>query len=170
MLGVLEVSVCCSKGRGLRRDGAGGVIGEQVLHDDGEIQICFNTLGGIMNQMLWAHRTFIIVLVSLSVAGLWGQANTSVRGTVTDQSGALIQKAQLTLINTATGLERKTESGDNGAYEFLQVVPGTYRLRVEMAGFKRYEASDLSLQVNSPASVNVVLEVGGVTESVAVTS
>lgn len=123
-----------------------------------------------MNQKLWAHRTFIIVLVSLSVAGLWGQANTSVRGTVTDQSGALIQKAQLTLTNTSTGLERKTESGDNGAYEFLQVVPGTYRLRVEMAGFKRYEASDLQLQVNSPATLNVVLEVGGVTESVAVTA
>src|SRR6185503_14110752 len=103
-----EVSVCCTKGRGLRRDGAGAVISRLL-----------NTLGGIMNQKLWAHRTFIIVLVSLSVAGLWGQANTSVRGTVTDQSGALIQKAQLTLIHTATGLERKTESGDNGAYEFL---------------------------------------------------
>jgi hypothetical protein len=82
----------------------------------------------------------------------------------------MVPKAQLSLTNSATGLERKTVSRDSGEYEFLQVPPGPYRLSAEATGFKKYEANNLRLEVSNPATVNIVLEVGGTTEVVAVTA
>ena len=122
-----------------------------------------------MNRRIYRRLSLFSVLPLLSAA-LWGQANTSLRGIITDQSSSVVPKAQVSLINTATGLERKTTSRGSGDYEFLQVVPGLYRVVVEASGFKRYEANDLQLQVNNPATVNIVLEVGGTTQTVAVTA
>jgi hypothetical protein len=123
-----------------------------------------------MIKKIEIHTIFVFVLLVLCSAIAWGQANTSLRGTVADQSTAVVPKAQLTLTNTATVLERKTVSRDTGEYEFLQVPPGPYRLTAEAPGFKKYEANDLRLEVSNPATVNIVLEVGGTTEVVAVTA
>jgi Carboxypeptidase regulatory-like domain/TonB dependent receptor len=109
----------------------------------------------------------ILFLLSFSVA--WGQADTSIRGVVTDPSGASIPKAQVTLTNTATGSERHAESNGSGAYELLQLSPGPYRLTVEAPGFKKYEATNLQLLVNSPATLNVALQIGGTSETISVT-
>src|SRR5215472_643183 len=113
---------------------------------------------------------FVLTVSLLAVSSSWAQANTSLRGAVADQTSAVIPKAQLTLTNTATGAERKAVSRPGGDYEFLQVVPGTYRLTVEATGFKRFEANNLQLEVNNPATVNVTLEIGGTTQTVAVTA
>ncbi|MBV9301448.1 MAG: TonB-dependent receptor [Acidobacteriaceae bacterium] len=109
------------------------------------------------------------VAAILSVSPLWGQAETSLRGVITDPSGASVPIAQVTLANPATGLERHSSSNAKGEYEMLQLPPGTYRLTVEASGFKKYEVTDLQLQVNSPATVNAALQVGGTTETVEVT-
>ena len=106
----------------------------------------------------------------LNVAPLWGQAVTSIRGNVTDQSGGAVPNAKVVLTNTATGTPRQASTNTSGDYEFLQVAPGSYQLTVESAGFKKYEASNVQLQVNSPATLNVVLEIGRTSETVAVTS
>jgi hypothetical protein len=98
-----------------------------------------------------------------------GQATTSIRGTVSDRSGAVIPQAKVTLSNPAMGFERKTVAGPDGVYEFLQVLPGAYRIMIEAEGFRKYETQDLVLLVNTPATVNVTLEVGGRTEVVSVT-
>ncbi len=107
----------------------------------------------------------VLAIAALFTGAVWCQANSSLRGAITDQSGAVVPKAQVTLSSIATGVERKTTASGAGAYEFLQVVPGPYRLRVEAPGF-----NDLRLEVSNPATVNVVLEVGGTTEVVAVTA
>ena len=118
---------------------------------------------------LRAHFGDFFLVLFLSVSTVWGQADTSIRGVVTDPSGATIPNAQATVTNTATGLERHATSNGSGEYEMLQLPPGAYRLTVEAPGFKKYEASNLHLQVNSPATVNVALEIGGTSETVAVT-
>jgi hypothetical protein len=114
-----------------------------------------------MNPIFWMLIAFVTVNV-------WSQNNTSLRGEVADQTGALVPKAHLTLTNAATGWVRETESNDSGMYVFPQIAPGAYRLIVEVLGFKRYEANGLQLLVNSPAQLNVVLEIGVLTESVVV--
>lgn len=101
---------------------------------------------------------------------LWAQATTSLRGTVTDPSGAAITKAAVTIKAPAVNVERTTTTGENGDYSFLALPPGKYTLTVESSGFERYEQSNLELLVNTPATANVQLKLGSVNETVAVTS
>jgi hypothetical protein len=104
------------------------------------------------------------------VALAWGQATTSLRGIISDQSGAVIPHAKVTLSNTATGFERTSNSSAEGNYEFLQVLPGTYRLTVESEGFRKLQRENVQLLVNLPATINVSLEVGRRTDTVSVTA
>ena len=94
----------------------------------------------------------------------------SLRGTVTDSSGATVSNAKVTLLNTERGFERTINSGSAGGYEFLQVPPGTYQLKVEMPGFQRHEQTGVQLLVDNPATVNVKLSVGAATETVEVSA
>lgn len=98
------------------------------------------------------------------------QANSSLRGVVTDPKGGSVPKAQVTLTNAATGLERKAITPDVGAYEFPEAPPGLYTLRVEAPGFSRYEASGIRLAVNSPTTLDIVLKLGGRAEAISVTA
>jgi hypothetical protein len=106
----------------------------------------------------------------LCASWAWGQATTSLRGLVVDQSGGAVPGAQVELTNPATGLERATRTGPAGVYEFLQLPPGTYRLTVTANGFRNYEQTGIQLLVNTPATVNATLEVGGATQVVSVTA
>ncbi len=101
---------------------------------------------------------------------LFGQATTSLRGTVTDPSGGAIVKATVTIKAPNINIERSTATGPNGDYAFPGLAPGNYSLTVESSGFDRYERSDLKLLVNSPATVDVQLKLGSVNQTVAVTS
>lgn len=99
----------------------------------------------------------------------WSQATTSLRGTVTDPSGAFVAKATVTVKNPAVNIERSTTTGTNGDYNFISLPPGTYSLVVEITGFDRYEQTSLELLVNTPATVNIQLKLGSVNQTVAVT-
>ena len=99
-----------------------------------------------------------------------GQATTSVRGTITDTSGGSLAGAIITITNAETRIERSATSASDGSYQFLLLPPGTYKLTVTARGFQRYEETGLQLLVNTPATVNVQLKVGGSTETVTVTA
>ena len=100
----------------------------------------------------------------------WGQATTSLRGTVTDASGAVIPGANVTLTNPSKGARRTAQSGPDGVYEMLQLLPGSYSLRATSPGFKDYSVQNIQLLVNSPATVNVHMVVGSQKQVVSVTS
>ncbi len=100
----------------------------------------------------------------------WGQATTSLRGTVTDPSGSAIHGARLTIVNPGTGSTRSVTSGADGTYVFPEVLPGTYTLTVEAAGFKKYQDVGVTLLVELPATVNVQMQVGTVSETVSITA
>jgi protocatechuate 3,4-dioxygenase beta subunit len=110
------------------------------------------------------------LLLVLGAQPAWGQATTSLRGVVTDPSGAAVPNAQVTLTNTATNTVRTAVTGSDGAYAFTEVQPGTYTLTVEAQGFRKYERRNLVLQVSLPATVNVRLEIGAVSQVVSVTA
>jgi hypothetical protein len=116
-------------------------------------------------------RIFASCAIALLVcAGAWGQATTSLRGTITDKTGGSVAEAAVTLTNIDTGATRTMTTGSTGEYEFVQLPPGKYRLAVEKQGFRRYENRGLELLVRTPATVNVTLEVGSVNETVFVTT
>lgn len=100
----------------------------------------------------------------------WGQAATSVRGTVTDPSGSVVAGATVVLANAESRTERAARTGAQGEYQFLFVPPGTYALTVTTAGFQRSQQTDLELLVNTPATANVQLKIGQASEVVTVSS
>ena len=117
-------------------------------------------------------RTFALALIAQLIAGCiaWGQATTSVRGTVTDSSGGYVGGATVTLTNPESRSERSATTGDDGGYQFLFLPPGTYTLTVTSTGFQKYEQTGLKLLVNTPVTINVQLKVGGSKETVTVTA
>src|SRR6266403_571407 len=106
-----------------------------------------------------------LVLVCLFSALTFGQSLTSLSGTVTDPTGALIPGAALTLTNTDTGAQRTSTSDAQGRYTFAQIQPGPYKLTAKSSGFNDVVVNDLRLLVNTPATVGVVFEKLGTTST-----
>jgi hypothetical protein len=94
----------------------------------------------------------------------------SIVGTVTDQSGATITGATVTLVNIATSETRTTQLDESGSYRFVNLVPGTYRVAIEQPGFRRYTRDQIQVNVEAAVRVDVGLEVGDVNQSVEVTA
>jgi hypothetical protein len=112
-------------------------------------------------------------------AGLWvglcaaafGQGTTSrVLGTVQDSSGAIVPDAAVKLVNEATGVVFATKSSSAGTYAFEAVQPGTYELDVEAAGFRAVASHQNVVTIGQPATINVKLQVGSVSDSVNVSA
>jgi hypothetical protein len=95
-------------------------------------------------------------------------ATTSLRGTVTDPKGAVIQGAVVTLQNAANGFSRSVKSGADGVYLFLEVPPASYSLTVTVSGFATLKQDRVTLQVSQPATLDVAMQVKGTTEVVEV--
>ena len=120
------------------------------------------------NGMLRAAVVLSLLLFFGSTLA-YGQATTELRGSVLDSTGAVIPGAKATLTNPGTGFARTTTSGRDGVYDFNLVPPGTYRLEVEAAGFKKYVRENIELLVTTPGTANVTLQVGAATQVVEVT-
>ncbi len=118
----------------------------------------------------WKRMTSMLVVMLLAASMAWSQATTSLRGTVTDPDGKAVAGANLVLANAESRIERTVTTGNQGEYQFLLVPPGSYTLTVKAAGFRGHEQKNLVLLVNTPATVNVSLEVGATTETLTVTS
>ncbi len=110
-----------------------------------------------------------VCAVFFCAAIVWGQATTSLRGTVTDPSGAAIPNATVQLTNAGTNIARSTTTDAQGAYVFPDVLPGNYSLDVAATGFAKYHQTALKLLVNLPATANVTMKVGTAEETVTVT-
>ena len=112
---------------------------------------------------------FAVMVCLMGASGALGQTGTtSLRGTILDKSGAAIAGAQVTLSNSQQGFERTVVSGETGEYEFLGLAPGAYSLRVEKQDFQKYEINKLELQVNTPKTETITLDVGSSTQTVEV--
>ncbi len=119
----------------------------------------FSRLGGLS-----------ILLIAAGLASFANAQSTGgrIRGTVTDTSGAAITGATVTLLNEANGAQRDAQSGGNGEYGFLEVPVGAYTMQAQQAGFKKYVNKGVTLELNAILSVDIVLQVGGATETVEV--
>src|SRR5262245_20246364 len=89
----------------------------------------------------------------------------TIAGTVRDAQGAVIPNASVTIHNTQTGADRRRNSSSEGQYVATALPVGTYELTVEKTGFKKVTAQGVRLSVDNRLVIDVVLEVGSVTES-----
>ena len=109
-------------------------------------------------------------LLLLSLTGIcFGQNGLSrISGSITDPSGAVIAAAQVTARDEATGIIYTQKTTDAGLYSFPSLPLGPYSVTVEAPGFKKYTKSGNVLEVGTPLTVNVALEVGASTDTVSV--
>jgi hypothetical protein len=112
---------------------------------------------------------FVLVFVFMTTA-LAQNATTSLRGTVYDPKDAAVVEATITIVNPATGFTRSIKSDSQGNYQFLELPPAKYDLLVDAKGFARIKQSGLELQVATPATLNVTMQVMGGTVTVEVNS
>jgi len=107
-----------------------------------------------------------IVALSLSVLA-YGQTG-SIQGTVMDQSGAVIQGAEVTVRSLETNQTRTATSSATGAYSFPNLAVGHYEITIKKESFKTFRAADVELTVAEVKPVNAQLEPGAVTEELQV--
>src|ERR1700736_2241046 len=112
--------------------------------------------------------TILTLLLAMSVLPQAG--TTSLHGVALDKSGASIEGAKISIVNTSQGIQREATSSSSGEFEFLALPPGTYALNAEKDGFKRYEQTGIQLLVNVPTSVRVLLQVGSFATQVEVSA
>jgi hypothetical protein len=110
---------------------------------------------------------FFLVLSTQVIAQT---ATTSLRGTIYDAKGAVVSGATVTITNPATGFTRTIKSDGQGNYQFLELPPAKYDVAVSASGFAILKQSGLELQVATPATLNVNMEVTGGTVTVEVNS
>jgi hypothetical protein len=114
-------------------------------------------------------RFFIgIALLVIVVSVLAVSQTGSIQGTITDQSGAVVQGAEITAKNMATNETRVATSSSTGAFSMTNLPVGTYEITAKRASFKTFHVSSLVLSVAQALTINAQLEPGAVTEEVLV--
>jgi hypothetical protein len=99
-----------------------------------------------------------------------GGATTSLSGTVTDTSGAVIPGANVNVKNAATSTEFTASTNEQGVFTVPAIDPGTYTVTVTLMGFKTAVLSGVRVNAAVPATVRATLDVGGLEETVSVTA
>jgi hypothetical protein len=115
-------------------------------------------------------RWLFLVLFLVAAVPAWSQIDTgTITGTVTDQTGAVIPNAKVSLINEGTNLTLTMTSTADGSYTFSPVKIGTYTISVEAAGFEKVIHPHLTVSINQSLKDDITLRPGSVTQTIEVT-
>jgi carboxypeptidase family protein len=129
-----------------------------------------------MTNRLPALRAVIFLFVALLLLfvpqNIFGQSATTgtIVGTVTDPSGAAIGGATAKLVDASTNDSRITVTNETGRYIFANVTPSKYSLVITKTGFRTERFSDQVVTVATTLTLNAIMEVGAITQTVEVTS
>ncbi len=117
----------------------------------------------------WTIR-MLAVCISLAAVSTAGAQTTgaTLQGLVSDEQGAVIPGATVTITNVETGVARPVLTDERGWYRAAALAPGTYQLRVELSGFITYVRTGLVLTIGQEATVGVTLRLATVQETVTV--
>src|SRR5882724_4889515 len=116
------------------------------------------------------HRAYrwlcLCLLVLLGTAHLWADVTGSIQGYVRDSSGAVITGAHVVVTEVTTNVSREATTDSQGAYIFLALSPGRYKIIATMTGFQQSTVNNVDLSVNAKLSFDVTLPVGSVQQNV----
>jgi len=121
-------------------------------------------------------RIYLLALMMVGLLGLTtiaGNAQSTsgtILGTVTDSTGAVVANTTVQLINSGTGTKTASLTNDSGYYQFVDVIPGTYKIVIQKEGFKQLSRAGIVLQTEARIQVDLQLTVGASTETVEVTA
>jgi len=122
-----------------------------------------------------ARRAMIAGLVLLAAscvlpAAFAQSASATLSGTVTDQNGAVVPSAEITIINKATGLQRQATTNDQGDFTVPLLPPSNYTVRAQHSGFAPVEFPNVVLNVGDNKSLQISLKAGNISEMVKITA
>jgi hypothetical protein len=125
--------------------------------------------GRMISWMVVLGSAFVMLLTLTTGSRLVAQTYTgSIVGNVTDPSGAGVPDATITAKNVNTGITRTIKTDSVGSYRIGDLIPGSYSIKAEKAGFQVSEVAALQLTVASALNVNITLKLGEVTQTVEV--
>ncbi len=120
-------------------------------------------------RRLVAALACLVLLVSVSTPAFAQiDISASLTGLVTDQNGAVVPNATVTVLNVDTGVRAKTTSNEIGSYQFVSLSAGTYKVTCTVAGFKTFAADQVVLHAGGGTTLPVTLQVGTANETVTV--
>jgi hypothetical protein len=127
-----------------------------------------NPISSLASRYWPAFALGVALLLLLLPARLPAQGLSGITGTVTDPSGAVVPGAKVTVTNIATNISTMAVTASAGTYTITDLIPGTYKVRVEMAGFAAGVLTDVHVDVSRYTSADVSLKTGVATETVEV--
>ena len=126
--------------------------------------------GRILSQQ-WMSPVFSLAILLLFTSAALAQLTTAdILGTVTDQTGASVPNAKVTLTNLGTNDQRTVQSNGSGDYTFTLLPVGRYSISVKAGGFQESITKDLAVEAGDRARADVHLQVGSASAVVEVTA
>lgn len=122
------------------------------------------TLARLLSVLL-----FVVSAASLSVPCSAQATSGSVSGVISDSTGAVVPKADVTAHAVATGVDRHVAAGDAGEYTISALPPGVYTLSAQGPGFRPASAKAFQLNIDQKARIDLTLQVGASSDTVTVT-
>jgi hypothetical protein len=119
----------------------------------------------------WTNLILFLAVASLLVPVAFGQGSYEgqIRGTVTDQSGAIVANSNVTITNDATNISQTAKTNEHGEYFFVGLKPATYTIKDQSVAFRVVEKKNIVLQVDQQTTVDFVLHPLSVNETMEVT-
>ncbi|RPI48143.1 MAG: carboxypeptidase regulatory-like domain-containing protein, partial [Acidobacteria bacterium] len=123
-----------------------------------------------MTVAVYLRAVAILVLSVLTAAPAMAQGVGAIAGTVTDASGAVLPGATVTLASAqgTVGGSQEATSDERGAYQFLRLVPGRYRVTATLQGFRPFTVADIVVNSDTTSRADARLEIGGLEEGIVV--
>ena len=109
------------------------------------------------------------ILLAVIPKGMAQTTTATISGVVTDETGAVVPRAQAVVMNTDTGVQRSTTTDDKGSFLVAELPPGPYQVTVSQTGFETLVRKGITLVVGQQANLSLAMKVGAVTEQVTVT-
>ena len=125
----------------------------------------------MVSKVLFIRCLILLVAVLISSSELAGQVGTSgaILGSIKDVTGAVIPDATVVVTDENTATTRNATTNALGIFHVPSLLPSSYRVEVEMVGFKKYIRQGILLNVNQTVRLDVQLDLGDITELVEVT-
>src|SRR5690349_131950 len=118
-------------------------------------------------------RLLLLGLLAALLLVETGAAQTlygSLVGNVSDSTGAAVPAAKVVAENPSTGFVRETSTDERGGFQFSDLQPGNYTLRVTLPAFAAFTQTGIDISVNTVRRANVQLQVASAAESITVAS
>src|SRR5437660_2514031 len=138
----------------------------------GRLMKIFSSFRNLCLRLVPRRGLTFVLGIGILLASVWGtlhaQGLSGITGTITDPSGAVVPGAKVTVTNTGTNISNTAITTSAGTYTITDLIPGTYKVRVEAPGFASGLLSDVHVDVSRYTNADVSLKTGVATDTVEV--